>query len=73
MPENRIFANDSERLLALGHALEYLAAIVSEGGSDPANVFQERGVTFELRPERATEGELCRQQLSGTAASSPAC
>ena len=44
-----------KRLLALGHAFEYLAAIVSEGGSDPANVFPERGVTFELRPERATE------------------
>jgi hypothetical protein len=38
-----------EHLLALGHAFEYLAAMVSEGGSEPANVIPERGVTFELR------------------------
>ena len=44
-----------ERLLILGHAFEYLAAIVSEGGWDPANVFPERGVTFEFRLERAME------------------
>ena len=44
-----------ERLGVRGHAFEYLAAIVSKGGSDPANVFPERGVTFEFRPAKATE------------------
>jgi hypothetical protein len=44
-----------ECLRARGHAFEYLPAIVSKGGSDPANAFPERGVTFEFRPARARE------------------
>jgi hypothetical protein len=36
---------------------------VSEGGSDAADVFPERRVAFELRPERATKRELCGQEF----------